>query len=401
MASSAGSRDPIALLQQRIERGEVVLARDSVSGYLPALLRALDIPVSSQGLVFSRTSLQTDRIAPWSPRAIYFSDDVYIGYVAESQFLEIASIDPDSGARFYTFTQEQTGSPRFQREGRTCLMCHQGRAVAGGVPGLMVLSTVADRNGYPITAAHDGQTMDATPVRQRFGGWYVTGTHGRTGHSGNVYSDLLAHEVSDKAQYRGKIDLTTASARTNVSDKFDTIPYPSAHSDIVALMVLVHQATVHNLIATLQEVATTAGPMADAAPTAVTRVTSAVENLVRALVFAREAPLEGTMRGTTTFAQDFARIGPRDPRGRSLRDFDLERRLFRYPLSYLVYSPSFDALPEDARRMVYRRLHSIFDGNDPNPELRHLGEADRVAVREILAATKPEFTSMSLAPPAK
>ena len=373
-ADTAVTGDPIARLQARIDAGDLTLAYDSTLGYLPAVLEALKIPVSSQGLVFSRTSLQTDKIAPWAPRALYFNDDVYVGYVRDGLILEIASIDRHAGAVFYTLSQESRAKPKFAREGSTCLMCHQSRAT-GNLPGLMVRSTIADRNGYPITGAHEGTTTDDTPVRQRWGGWYVTGTHGTVGHSGNVVSPLLSHEVSDKEGYRRSFDLTTESARTELAGKFDATTYLSAHSDIVALMVLVHQTTVHNLITAVNDAAGDALPVAYGAPNTVpnaarpatelsVRLKTAVEELVRGMLFAREAMLEGPMRGTTSFPQDFSRLGLRDPNGRSLRDFDLERRLFKYPLSFLVYSESFDAIPEVAKREVYRRLRAILSGDD-------------------------------------
>jgi hypothetical protein len=411
-ADTLAALDPIARLQARLESGEVKLAHDSAHGYLPALLRALEIPVSSQGLVFSRTSLQTDKITPWSPRALYFNDDVYVGFVQESHFLEIAAVHPTRGAVFYTLSQEARPRPTFTRETTTCLMCHQSRAATGGVPGLMVLSTIADRFGYPIVGAHDGTTTDATPIRQRFGGWYVTGTHGdssaRTtaGHSGNVYSPKLGHEVYDKPAYRTQINLTTQSRRRDLSDHFDASPYLSGQSDIVALMVLVHQTTVHNLLTAVHEAAAEvalAGTLssrrdtAGAASTPPTgpevRLQGAIDRLLRAMLFADEAPVLGTMRGTTTFRDDFSNRGPRDHLGRSLRDFDLETRLFRYPLSFLIYAESFDALPSVARLDVYRRLREMLGGHDANGLSDRLTPGDRQAILDILRETKPEFRS--------
>jgi hypothetical protein len=410
-ADTLAALDPIARLQARLETGELKLAHDSAHGYLPALLRALEIPVSSQGLVFSRTSLQTDKITPWSPRALYFNDEVYVGFVQESHFLEIAAMHPTRGAVFYTLSQESRPTPRFTRETTTCLMCHQSRAATGGVPGLMVLSTIADRFGYPIVSAHDGTTTDATPVRQRFGGWYVTGTHGdstaRTtaGHSGNVYSPKLGHEIYDKPAYRAQITLTTQSGRRDLSDHFDPSPYLSGQSDIVALMVLVHQTTVHNLLTAVHEAAaevmlngsltTTPDTSANAArPTGPQgRLQGAIDRLLRAMLFADEAPLLGAMRGTTTFREDFATRGPRDHLGRSLREFDLETRLFKHPLSFLIYSESFDALPPIARTEVYRRLHAALKGLAPIAALDRLTPADRAAIRDILMETKPEFAA--------
>jgi len=266
------------------------------------------------------------------------------------------------GAIFYTLSQEPRARVVFSRETTTCLMCHQSRSATGGVPGFMVISSIADRHGYPIVGVHEGSTTDATPLRQRFGSWYMTGTTGAAAHAGNVYSSKLSHEVTDKQGYRSQIDMTTESARTDLAGKFDPSPYISAQSDVVALMVLVHQTVIHNLITAVHEAApnavfedsmvrargrdttsrgNTSGPAS--------RLRRDVDKLVRAMLFVGEAPFDGTVKSTTTYAEDFVKAGPRDAKGRSLRDFDLGKRLFKYPLSFLIYSDSFNALPDLAK----------------------------------------------------
>lgn len=398
-ADTSQSHDPIARLQARLDAGTVTLAHDSVLGYLPALLTALDIPVSSQTLVFSRTSLQTDKITPWSPRALYFNDDVYVGYVLESHFLEIGAVDPVKGGVFYTLSQEPRARSRFARETTTCLMCHSSKGATGGVPGFMVLSTIADRHGYPITGVHDGSTSDVTPVAQRYGGYYVTGTGP---HAGNVYAPLLGHEVHDKPTFRSQFTVqfqrAAANTRRSLDSLFDTSAYISGQSDVVALMVLTHQTVVHNLIMAVQESAREAMLEAqigavryDSLQAPVTpRLRGAVDNLARAMLFVREARLPSPMSGSTSFTRDFARHAVRDPNGRSLRDFDLTHRLFKYPCSFLIYADAFEALPRMARRAVYARLHDFLEAREPSD----LTDAERAAVSEILRATKAEFTTL-------
>lgn len=406
-ADTLPPRDPIARLQARIDAGVESLPRDTALGYLPALLAALDIPESSQGLVFSRTSLQADRIAPWAPRAIYFNDDVYVGYVLESDFLEIASVDPDSGAVFYTLMQNEADRPRFQRETTACLMCHTSGSVTDGVPGFIVLSTFADRHGYPLGSIHRGSTTDRTPLRERWGGWYVTGTHAGAVHSGNAYSPKLHSEIADRERHQDELDLTGEGNLVDLEAKFHAEGYPSGHSDIVALMVLAHQAKVHNLITALHQAAETAfrrepglrsaGPLpSGAGPRSgeELRIAGAADRLVQAMLFSGEAPLPGTVRGTSGFAEEFAARGPHDARGRSLREFDLERRLFRYPLSFLIYSEAFDALPELARRLVFRRIWSVLQGEERGADFDHLTEGDRAAILQILEETKPDFREL-------
>ncbi len=406
-ADAKAPADPIARLGDRIEQGSTSLDHDSVYGYLPALLRELRIPVSSQGLVFSRTSLQTDKIAPWAPRAIYFNDDVYIGYVQGSDFLEIAAVDPDEGAVFYTLGQMPGEPPRFHRESTACLMCHTSRTVTDGVPGFIVLSTVADRLGYPITGVHEGSTNDRTPHEERWGGWYVTGKNDGFRHSGNTLSPLGYDEVRDPDRHLAAYDRLSGGNLVDLEAKFHTGAYLTPHSDLVALMVLSHQAKVHNLLTALHEQVQEAfrlepalrGREEDAAQASprsagMLRIAGAADRLVSAMLFSGEAPLQGKVGGTSGFAEEFAASGPRDSRGRSLRDLDLERRLFRYPLSFLIYSEAFDALPEVARRTVYRRLWEVLNDGEADEEFQHLDGADRRAILEILEETKPEFVEM-------
>jgi hypothetical protein len=372
--------DAVARLQTRIDAGEVSLKFDEAHGYLPSLLSALKVPVSSQGLVFSRTSLQVDHIAPWTPRAIYFSDDVYVGWVQGGPIMEIATVDPQLGAVFYTVDQETRDKPVITRQTRTCLQCHQADST-GRIPGFIMRSTIVDRYGYPVSS-EPGLTTDHTPIGERWGGWFVTGTIPAP-HLGNAMTPALKSEMGNVQSYLAKAHLTTSGTVTDLSPRFDTAPYLSPHSDAVALLVLAHQTDVHNLI-------TAAGFTARATPDDHLRVDAASERLVRALLFANRAPLPGTVSGTSDFAATFPASGRRDRKGRSLRDLDLHDRVFRYPLSYLIYSESFDALPATVKTYVYRRLREVLDGRDTQPDFAQISADDRTALREILADTKPD-----------
>ena len=394
--------DRIARLQASIDAGAASLEFDPQRGYLPSLLRALEIPVSSQGLVFSRTSLQVDRIAPWTPRAVYFSDDAYVGWVQEGPIMEIATVDPKLGAVFYTLRQEQAARPVFERQGRTCLQCHDSSSTTGGVPGLIMRSVFPDRYGY-VVPSDQGVTTDRTPLADRWGGWYVTGNLGNQPHMGNIAAPLVGHEIANPAAYLTKLRAEPSRPVADLSERFDSAPYLTPHSDAVALMVLAHQASIHNLITAATYEARRAeydDQMAGSARVdgavsegARVRIETVGERLVRAMLFVKEAPLAQPVSGTSGFAAEFARRGTRDQKGRSLRDLDLTRRLFRYPLSYLIYSESFDAMPAPVRTYVYRRLREVLSGQDDRPEFAHLSPADRDAVREILEETKPEFTT--------
>jgi len=400
--------DPVAILERRIASGEVTLEYDDKHGWLPALMQALEVPASSQGLVFSRTSLQTDRIAPWMPRAVYFNDDVYLGWVQDGPFMEIEAIDPDEGGVFYTVNHDGASQPTFRRETTTCLICHQSRAVTGGVPGVIVRSVLVDRYGYTVASVHEGSTTDRTPLGERLGGWYVTGTHGPSGHAGNTLTAELAHEIPNVERFMAGFDMTADGNVTDLTGRFDVAPYLTGHSDVVALSVLVHQARVHNLIMMAHETAVDAVadqnarlrslgealPESGMLPAVRDQIDSATDRLLRAMLFVGEAPLSGPVRGTSGYAAEFASWGPRDGRGRSLRDLDLETRLFRYPLSFLIYSDAFDALPDIVLVRLYQRLGDVLAGRDTDADFAHLTPEIRSTIAEILEATKPEYAAL-------
>jgi hypothetical protein len=187
----------------------------------------------------------------------------------------------------------------------------------------------------------------------------------------------------------------------------DTTPYPSGHSDIVALAVAEHETTILNLLTRANHQTRAAlhyqtalnkelGRPADfQAESTASRIKSVAEPLVQAMLFCGEAPLTAPITGTSGFSAQFAARGPRDAKGRSLYDLDLKTRLFKNPLSYLIYSETFDGLPAPAKEYVYRRLNEILSGKDASPEFNHLTATDRETIRDILLATKPDFAAFA------
>jgi len=382
--------DPVARLQRRLERGEATLRHDERHGYLPSVLEQLRIPVSSQTLVFSKTSFQYRQITPQTPRALYFNDDVYVGQVRSGKVLEFVSFDARQGAIFYILNEQPSAAPRFERAELDCTQCH----VAAGtrnVPGVLIRSVFTNPTGTQATGAPAFITGHESPLSQRFGGWYVTGTHGTATHMGNVV-------VRDRAAPEN-IDRSAGANVTSLEASFDATAYLSPHSDIVAQLVQAHQTQAHNLITLTnyqtrialhaeEKAGRRPGELSDAARL---KFQQPADELVRYLLFADEAPLAGPVRGTSSFAAEFSAQGPRDGRGRSLRDFDLQTRLFKYPGSYLLYTDAFDAIPEPARSYVYHRLLDVLTGRDQSPPFARLTAADRQAVLEILLATKGDL----------
>src|SRR5437870_27726 len=383
-------KNSAADLAQQIQTGKIVLNYDETHGYLRSLLKQLNVPISSQTLVFSKSSFQLSQIGPEAPRAVYFNDDVYVGWVNHGQFIEIAEVDPETGPVFYKLTQEYDPYPLLQRETEECLVCHDTFQTSTPVPRLLMLSVLPNPEGNALKAAAL-ITNDQSPLRERWGGWYVTGTHGMQRHLGNTLVRARADDVDDMKKFIARMDLSVGANVTDLRSKFDTKEYLSPHSDIVALMVLAHQTHVHNMITSgVYEIrdAITQGlsgeKMADA-------VKDAGERIVRAMLFVSEAQLTEPIRGTSSFAEEFMKRGPRDSKGRSLRDLDLQHRLLRYPLSYLIYSKSFDAMPGELKDYVNRRVREVLTGEDKSADFQHLSAEDWTAILEILRETKPGF----------
>jgi hypothetical protein len=378
--------DPVAGLQKQLEAQKIKLDyAPNGWGYLPAVLKQLNINVDSQVLVFSRTSIQTSHISPRTPRAIYFNDETAVGFVQNGDVLELSASDPKQGAVFYSLDTEKTDRPEFARRD-DCLRCHQG-APTMGIPGILVSSV------HPITDAEGRDshgsayiTDDRTSFAERWGGWYVTGTHGSQVHLGNN------PELTDPLNPGRALKEGTQNV-TSLEDRFNTARYLAPTSDIVALMTLEHQTRMINLMTRIGWDARIAlregkGKLDDAARD---RINAEIEETVGYMLFVDEEPLKGPVKGVSTFTKTFAERGPRDPKGRSLRDFDLQKRLFRYPLSYLIYSAAFDGMPDVVRERIYRRLYDILTNQDKSKTFAGISPTDRQAVLEIVRATKPNL----------
>jgi hypothetical protein len=372
--------DPVAALGKQLESGAVKLDfAPNGWGYLPSLLQKLGINTDSQVLVFSKTSTQTAHISPRTPRAIYFNDEVAVGYVQGGDALEFSALDPKLGIIMYTLDAEQSDKPELNRRD-DCLRCHQG-PITMGVPGIFVSSIhprseeLRDVHGSSFITDH------RTSLKERWGGWYVTGTHGSETHLGNNIA------LVDPLQPGGPGGPETQNV-TSLKDFFDTSRYLVPTSDIVALMTLEHQARMTNLLTRIGWDARIAQQEGKSAEDFHNKLDPEIEEMVRYMLFTDEAPLKAPVTGVSTFTKTFPQRGPRDSKGRSLRDFDLQTRLFRYPLSYMIYTPAFDALPEQVKTRVYQRLFEILTGKDESQTYAHITAADRRAIYEILRETK-------------
>jgi hypothetical protein len=399
--SGKPTHNAIARLQEQLDRGEVKLEFAAPRGYLDSILKHLGIDPSSQTLVYSKTSLQIDFINAATPRAIYFNDDTYVAWVQKSGLLEFVTADSALGPVFYSLDNHPGARTQFDRETLRCLACHDKFSLqGGGVPQFLVMSSLVDVNGLMLGREVSTEVTDQTPIQARWAGWYVTGHSGKQIHLGNI----LVHSPQEIAH----LDRARLSNLDTLDGLLDVKPYPTNTSDVVALLVLEHQITIHNLLTRLNFKARTFMDRAGKTATSWEDVPQELrvplerlaEPLVQAMLFVDAAPITDKISGNQRFRTWFESQGPRDPAGRSLRELDLTHRLFKYPLSYLVYSEGFDGLPDYARSYIYQRFAQILSGEDQSAAFAHLSASDRKALMQILEATKPEFTRMAHLAPA-
>ena len=293
--------DPVAELQRSIARGDVAMTFADENGYLASLLESLRIPVESQMLVFSKTSFQERFVSPDTPRALYFSDDVYVAWLKGSDFLEIGAMDPNLGPVFYTLAQSQSATPEFRREYGLCLQCHDSYGLSGGgVPRFLIGSGATNELGRPTSHNSWQLTTDQTPLGRRWGGWYVTGTHGSQTHMGNVVVPVLEQPAQGPTSTNGNL--------TDLAGLVDTAPYLTGHSDIVALMVVEHQIHVQNVMTRAGWEVRNADAAGQGVPSAV-EIAQLAEPLVRGMLLVGEAPLGGPVQGTSGFRRYFRKLG--------------------------------------------------------------------------------------------
>ncbi|MGB6452693.1 MAG: hypothetical protein WBE92_18230 [Steroidobacteraceae bacterium] len=394
--SGPATHNDVSRLQEEMESGKMTLEFRAPRGYLDSLLKALKISPTSQTLVFSKTSLQTQLISPASPRAIYFNDDTYVAWVRDTAQIEINTMDSALGPVFYTLDERTDVPARLHRESLRCLACHDTYSLqGGGVPNFLFLSAYEIENGEVLTNGVASETTDATPLADRWGGWYVTGKFGGLLQLGNVLPSS-----NDRP-----IPLATVSREdvANLDQFFDTQPYLTDKSDVVAVLVFQSQVDIHNLIIHANYKSrmllerespgsSTRGlTFEQLPPITQKRFETLLEPLVRGMLFVDAPKFPTPLQGDSGYAKWFQAQGPFDRQGRSLRDFDLDTRLFKYPLSFLIYSKGFDYLVPSCKEYVYRRLIQILTGRDTTPAFSRLSAGDRRAILEILTATKPDF----------
>ena len=367
--------DAFTLWSQRFQKGDEKLDFSSEKSRLISLLKALDVPVTSQLLVYSATSLQAGLIRPSNPRALYFNDEVYIGYVPGGK-LEIAAIDPELGPVFSIFNTAFSSSPtpEITRTER-CMNCHAG-TVSWRLPGFTAESVIAMNSGGSLDGFRRDMVGHTIPISERLGGWHVTGVHEKGDHHGNLLG------TSAPGGYK---TLPNPPGRS-----FDWDNYPVRTSDLFTHLIHEHQLGFHNLV-TLAVYRTREFKEAgrgmigsdDAA-----KLNDIARQLVRYVLFAGEASLpSGGVKPDLAYQKDFLARRKAISNGASLRDLDLRSRLFRYRCSYLVHTPSFAGLPKEFKDRVLAGLSSALREQGGPPEFSYLPATEKRAIRAILVET--------------
>lgn len=306
----AQTNDPVARLGRDIESGKVKVSFDEQRWLLPWLLDSLHIPQESQMLVFSKTGIQGIHTDTKTPRRLYFNDSVVVGNVIGGP-IEIIAQDPALGMQFYILDQTPFRYREFAARTKPvspflrrldCIHCHASHET--GLPELLIRSTRTNDWGAPLSKVDGPLTDYRTPFNELWGGWFVTGKH--TGaHQGNVGYNQKGEPVALK---------------------------PPDASDVVALMVFEYQTRVMNLIARV----------------ALRPSQKNIADLADALLFAGEPPLPQPIEGSSGFAEKFSSLGP-------LREFDLKTRLMRGPVSWMILSEAYTALPAKTRSIIRER----------------------------------------------
>lgn len=368
-------RDRFSLLQKEIASGRVELDRSSEKAFLTSLLEALEIPASSQMLVFSTTSLQLSLITPSNPRALYFNEDTYLGFIPGGK-IEIVSIDPELGGIFYIMDipKSATGALAIERS-RRCMNCHSG-SETGYVPGINIKSVIPGSRGGSIESFRVDLTGHDIPLSERFGGWYLTGADIFTNHWGNAIGRMAQGKLTKEVVRAG--------------ERFSYGKYLVPSSDILPQLIHEHQAGFVNRAlqaAYLARIYLHGNAKLTEAQLA--QIDRHARELTRYILFADEARLPaGGIIGDVQFKEAFLR-DQKQVNGASLREFNLRERLFKHRCSYMVYSSLFQSLPVVVKNRVYAELREALEGRSEVG--RHLAESEKQIISQILRETLPGY----------
>lgn len=373
-------RDRFAQIKDRIQQGEVKIDTSSDKAFLKSMLDALSIPVSSQIMVFSASSLQSEIINPRNPRALYFNEDTYIGWVPGG-LIEIIAADPEMGPMFYVYDRLRPGGPvpNVQRSTK-CMNCHAGNATRR-LPGLIAESLLVSQAGSSLETFRRDVQGHQIPLESRFGGWHLTGGHNIPNHRANVMG----------IPRNGKNEIVPVEPGQYSDLSLHLLPT----SDILPNLIHEHQLGFENrlvyAIYTVRQLKHENKGFMGAAAKA--EIEERAEELARYITFADEAkfPTKG-ISGDTAYAEDFLRDRKATKTGISLKDLDMKTRIFKHRCSYMLYTDTWKEAPPELKERVYYHM-ALYLRDQPDAQHAHIPQAERLAIRTILKETMSDLPS--------
>ena len=389
---SKDAKDPVTLLMKRVQRGEVLIKEPNGKPLVERLLRELGLNKDTQVLVFSRTSLQRREVSYSNPRALYFNESVYLGWMPNGR-IEIASFDPELGPIFYFQRELDDASSPLLARTRSCLGCHAGDAT-NFLPGSLGRSVYPDKSGRSLRSIDDyRRSGHHIPLHDRYGGWFVSGNHGAMRHMGNAIASREGGKITiDREQF----------ANLEKLDRFfSTEAYPAPGSDIAALLVFDHQVTMHHRLveAAYRARQSLFDSKLDPKETDVSKLSKGRsideflegrDKVVDYLLFRDETPIP-KVSCDPAFRRAFSANRIADRRKRSLKDLRLDGRIFENRCSYMIYSPTFDQFPPMLKGAIYARIHEILTSPKPVEGFDYLGKEEKRRILEILDETKEDL----------
>ena len=389
---SKDAKDPVTLLMKRVQRGEVLIKEPNGKPLVERLLRELGLNKDTQVLVFSRTSLQRREVSYSNPRALYFNESVYLGWMPNGR-IEIASFDPELGPIFYFQRELDDASSPLLARTRSCLGCHAGDAT-NFLPGSLGRSVYPDKSGRSLRSIDDyRRSGHHIPLHDRYGGWFVSGNHGAMRHMGNAIASREGGKITiDREQF----------ANLKKLDRFfSTEAYPAPGSDIAALLVFDHQVTMHHRLveAAYRARQSLFDSKLDPKETDVSKLSKGRstdeflegrDKVVDYLLFRDETPIP-KVSCDPAFRRAFSANRIADRRKRSLKDLRLDGRIFENRCSYMIYSPTFDQFPPMLKGAIYARIHEILTSPKPVEGFDYLGKEEKRRILEILDETKEDL----------
>jgi hypothetical protein len=385
-------KDPVSLLMEKVNAGKVKITEKNGKELVARLLNELNLSKDTQVLVFSKTSLQRRAVSYQNPRALYFNDSVYLGWMPDGR-VEIASFDPELGPVFYFQRPLEDRKSRLLVRTRSCLGCHAG-AATNFIPGSLGRSVYPDRTGRSLKDANDyHRSGHHIPLEDRYGGWFVSGQHGKMRHMGNAVATRVNGEV--------QLDRNRFANLEKLDQFFPTDSYLAPGSDIAALLVFDHQVTMHHRLVEAAYRARQAlfdsklDPMETevrklAKGRSIREFREGVDNVIDYMLFCEEVPIP-QVSCDPKFRRAFSANRRADGKDRSLKDLRLDSRIFENRCSFMIYSPSFEHMPPMLRGAIYDRLHQILTAQTPVKGFEHLGAEERTRIVEILRETKKDL----------